>query len=70
MTQTVPTHDGTTSPLVRADMVYVPRDNGGAVFSVGSINWIGSLGFNGDDNNVSRITCNVLSHFASGGLRA
>jgi N,N-dimethylformamidase len=64
MTQTAPGHDGTTNPLVRADMVYIPGDNGGAVFSVGSINWVGSLGFNGDDNNVSRITENVLRHFA------
>src|SRR5207247_2023652 len=27
MNQTVPDHDGTTNPLVRADMVYVPREN-------------------------------------------
>jgi N,N-dimethylformamidase len=64
MNQTVPGHDGTTNPLVRADMVYVPRENGGAVFSVGSINWVGSLSFNGDKNNVSRITENVLRRFA------
>jgi N,N-dimethylformamidase len=64
MNQTVPDHDGTTDPRVRADMVYVPREQGGAVFSVGSINWVGSLGFNGDENNVSRITENVLRRFS------
>jgi N,N-dimethylformamidase len=64
MNQTVPGHDGTTNPLVRADMVYVPRESGGAVFSVGSINWVGSLDFNGDDNNVSRVTENVLRRFS------
>jgi N,N-dimethylformamidase len=64
MNQTVPDHDGTSNPLVRADMVYVPGANGGAVFSVGSINWVGSLDFNGDENNVSRITENVLRRFS------
>ncbi len=48
---------------VRADMTYYTNEAGGAVFSVGSINWFGSLATNGDDNNVSRITENVLRHF-------
>ena len=34
---------GTVSPLVRADMVYFEGPSGGAVFSVGSITWCGSL---------------------------
>jgi N,N-dimethylformamidase len=37
---------------------------GGAVFSTGSIAWIGSLSHNGYDNNVSRITENVLRRFS------
>jgi N,N-dimethylformamidase len=48
---------------VRADMVYFEGPNGGAVFSTGSISWCGSLSHNGYDNNVSRITENVLRNF-------
>jgi N,N-dimethylformamidase len=48
---------------VRADMVYFEGPNGGAVFSTGSISWCGSLSHNDYDNNVSRITENVLRHF-------
>jgi hypothetical protein len=36
---------------------------GGAVFSVGSISWCGSLPINAFENNVSRITENVLRRF-------
>ena len=39
-----------------------PR-NGGAVFSTGSIAWAGSLAHNGYDNNVARITENVVRRF-------
>ena len=55
---------GSTCPLVRADLVYLERENGGAVFSTGSINWIASLPHNGFVNNVARITENVLRRFA------
>ena len=48
---------------VRADMVYFETPNDGAVFSVGSICWCGGLSHNGYDNNVSRITQNVLEKF-------
>jgi N,N-dimethylformamidase len=50
---------------VYADMVYFETPNNGAVFSVGSIIWCGSLSHNGYDNNVSRITENVLTAFAN-----
>lgn len=50
---------------VRADMVYFETPNNGAVFSVGSICWCGSLSHNTYDNNVSRITANVLTKFVS-----
>ena len=56
---------GTVNPLVKADMVYFETPDGGAVFSVGSIAWCGSLSHNHYDNNVSRITENVLKRFAS-----
>lgn len=55
---------GTDNPNLRADMVYFETTNEGAVFSVGSINWLGSLSHNSYDNNVSRITDNVLRKFA------
>ena len=60
-----PGQGGSENPLVRADMVYMEGPNGGAVFSVGSISWCGSLSHNGYDNNVSRITGNVLRRFSS-----
>ena len=56
---------GTVNPLVRGDMVYFEGPKGGAVFSVGSITWCGSLSHNNYENNVSRITGNVLTQFAS-----
>jgi N,N-dimethylformamidase len=60
---TVPGQGGTESPKVRADMVFFETPNGGAVFSVGSINWLGSLAWNKFDNNVARVTRNVLRRF-------
>ena len=49
--------------MVRADMVFFECPNGGAVFSTGSIAWAASLSHDGYDNNVSRITENVLRRF-------
>jgi N,N-dimethylformamidase len=54
------------NPLVRVDMVYFEYPNGGAVFSTGSIAWCGSLSYNNYDNNVSRVTDNVLRQFVTG----
>ena len=51
--------------LVPADMVYFEAPEAGAVFSVGSISWCSCLSFNGGDNNVSRVTENVLRKFAN-----
>jgi N,N-dimethylformamidase len=56
---------GTQNPRVRADMVYFMTPNGGAVFSTSSIAWCGSLSHNNYDNNVSRITNQVLKRFMS-----
>jgi len=66
MMVTMPTIDGTNNENVRADMVYYPTQKGGGVFSVGSINWLGSLSHNNYDNNVSKITENVLREFTRG----
>ena len=60
-----PVASGTLSDQVRADMVFYETPNGGGVFSVGSITWCGALAHAGYDNNVSRITDNVLRRFAS-----
>jgi N,N-dimethylformamidase len=49
--------------MLRADMTLVERPDGGAVFSVGSITFCGSLSHNGYDNAVSRILRNVLARF-------
>jgi len=54
---------GTEHPHVRSDMVYFKTENGGAAFSTGSIAWCGSLSYNKYDNNVSRVTENVLDAF-------
>ena len=56
---------GTTNPLVKADMVYLRYPRNGAVFSVGSISWCGSLSYNEYDNTVSRVTGNVLRRFSA-----
>ena len=64
--QTYPSEPGQTSgahPHVRADMVFYELPNGGAVFSTGSITWCGALSHNDYQNNVSRITENVLRRF-------
>jgi N,N-dimethylformamidase len=58
-----PAITGSSSPLVRADMVFYELPGGGAVFSTSSIAWAGSLSENNYKNNVSRITANVLDRF-------
>jgi len=60
---TLPTGDDDAPEPLRADMVFFETEGGGAVFSVGSIAWSGSLSYNGYDNNVCRITTNVLRRF-------
>lgn len=63
---TLPGRGGTEEPRVRADMTLIQSPNGGAVFSVGSITWVASLPVNDFDNNVSRVTGNVLREFSKG----
>ncbi len=52
------------NPRIRADMVFYECPGGGAVFSTGSIAYSGSLGCNDYDNNIARLTTNVLKRFA------
>jgi N,N-dimethylformamidase len=60
-----PTPDmtGTQSEAVRADMVFFETPSGGAVFSAGSIAWPAAMASNGYDNEVAKVTLNVLGRF-------
>ena len=49
--------------LLRSEIVFFETPNGGAVFSVGSITFCGSLPHNDFDNNISRMVDNVLRRF-------
>jgi N,N-dimethylformamidase len=63
----IPNVAGRSNPLVRSDVVYRPYDGGGgAVFSVGSCSWCGSLSHHNYDNDIYRITDNVLTAFVNG----
>jgi hypothetical protein len=50
---------------VRGDIVYFPTPNGGAVWSASSIAYCGALSHNNYDNNVSKLTKNVLDRFVA-----
>ncbi len=63
LTMILPGHGGQEDSRVRSDITLLEAPNGGAVFSVGSINWMGSLLTRDGDNNVSRLTGNVLRRF-------
>lgn len=63
LTHTHSANTGETCPMVRCDMVFYETPNGGAVFSTSSIAWAGALSHNGYNNNVSRLTANVLRRF-------
>ena len=52
-------------PENRADLVFIPGQGQGDVFSVGSIAWTGCLWTDGGNNKVSRIMANVISRFAT-----
>jgi N,N-dimethylformamidase len=59
----VPSQDPSAPQPLRADIVFFETPGGGAVFSVGSIAWCGSLAHDGYANDVARITANVLRRF-------
>ena len=63
MNDPAPGLSGTEAEIIRADMVFFETINGGAVFSTGSIAWAGSLSHQHYDNDISRITTNVLRRF-------
>ena len=54
---------GTETNHIRSEMVLYKTINNGAVFSVGSIAWAGSMVFNNYKNDISKITKNVLDEF-------
>jgi N,N-dimethylformamidase len=59
-------HGGTDALInsrIHADMVFFETNAGGAVFSTGSIAYAGSLCWNGFDNDVFRLTSNILNRF-------
>jgi len=58
---------GTQDFQVRADVTLFAAINGGAMFSTGSIAWGQALPCNGGDNDVSKITANVLRRFVNQG---
>ncbi len=58
---------GETNPKTRADIVYYKTPKDGAVFSVGSMAWCGSLSHNNYENNVSKMMKNVIDGFLSSG---
>lgn len=60
---------GSTSPLVRSDMVYYNSNGGGSVFSVGSINWNNSMAWDGYKNDIATVTENVIREFLSRGAK-
>ncbi len=47
----------------RSDIAYTATANGGAVFAAGSMCWYPSLAYNDYDNDVARITRNILNRF-------
>lgn len=55
---------GTQTREIRSDLIYYDTHAGGAVFSVGSINWFCSLAWDAYQNNIARLTANVLRGFA------
>ncbi|WP_119390069.1 N,N-dimethylformamidase beta subunit family domain-containing protein [Taklimakanibacter lacteus] len=63
MLDPTPDMSGTQNEAIRSDLVYFETDGGGAVFSTGSIAWAGAMAWNFYDNEVSRMTLNVLKRF-------
>jgi N,N-dimethylformamidase len=58
-----PNLGGDQNERVKADLAFGETPAGGALFATSSIAWCGALSHNGYDNNVSRITWNVLRRF-------
>jgi N,N-dimethylformamidase beta subunit-like, C-terminal len=56
--------DAVLNEDIHADLTFFETPEGGAVFATGSIAYAGSLSWNGFDNNIARLTTNVLRRFA------
>lgn len=63
MNDPAPGIGGSEAEIIRAEMVFFETSNAGAVFSTGSIAWAGSLSHADYNNDVARITTNVLQRF-------
>ncbi len=50
--------------IIRSDLTFFETPNGGAVFSVGSMNFIGALPVDGYDNVAAQLIRNVVRRFA------
>jgi N,N-dimethylformamidase len=55
---------GTVEELIRSDITFFEAPNGGAVFSVGSMNFIGALPVDGYANPCAKLIENVVRRFA------
>jgi N,N-dimethylformamidase len=58
------TWPGTREALIRSDLTFFETPNGGAVFSVGSMNFVGALPVDGYANPAARLIENVIRRFA------
>ncbi|MGC2787893.1 MAG: hypothetical protein WA397_29495 [Roseiarcus sp.] len=60
----MPNSDGPNCPdMVRADMAYIPIAEGGEIFSVGSIGFVGAMAWIGFQNSTARLLDNALAEF-------
>ncbi len=50
--------------IIRSDLTFFETPNGGAVFSVGSMNFIGALPIDGYDNVAALLITNIVKRFA------
>lgn len=50
--------------IIRADLTFFETAGGGAVFSVGSMNFIGALPIDGYENVAAQLVTNVIRRFA------
>lgn len=61
---------GTKSNHIRSDLFLFETASGGAVFSVGSMNWENALAWKKCGNNIAKITANALHKFVCRGILA
>jgi len=58
------TWPGSREELIRSDLTFFETPGGGAVFSVGSMNFVGALPVDGYGNVAARLVANVVRRFA------